>query len=337
MNIASTPPQAIMPPKPSPDTPQSPEAVGQSFPDLLATYKKPADTNDTEGAAEPDKSKQIPNRDQEIDENILVFISIASGVVDSRNFKNSDPVDFDVSLNTERFPRPANAIVQSMQKPNDAGSPVLALQEASHEITENISASEVKKVLNVAASDTMLEADFDNDALASFSQIVGGKNTAEFSPLSPPATYMRGVINLDDPATWAKNLGAEIVALKPDQGALHLRINPRHLGGLSVAILSTETGDLLMIRADTAAAQGLIQSAQGQLEMELRMSGNRFARIEITTQEATDFSAADYAAGDGSNPHARSPASQQNLGSREDTVTEPKIEQSSKSKSGLFA
>ena len=333
MNIVTVPVQTIAKSKSLPVTLKSEEAGSQSFPYVMTEYQKSAETEFTKKTPEIAEAVQVRAEEDDTKEDVVAFLSFVPGMIEIEKGKNNRPSNLPITRHSTGFPLPANTLPQSLQQSGHIGTIKTTQLENAAAVTENIGPSEIKSIMDTVVSEALLGSDTATD----FLQFGVVKSLGEFNSTTFQPMNSRGIINLSDTANWAKNLSAEILALKSEQGDLQLRINPRHLGGLSISILAGETGDLLMIRADTIAAHNFIQSAQAQLEMELRMSGNRFARIDITAQEAGDFSAADYPASDGGKPHSQPPDSKHGVNHTSDLIGESKIEQSPKPKKGLFA
>ncbi len=98
---------------------------------------------------------------------------------------------------------------------------------------------------------------------------------------APPLPTLDTVI--DD--QWVARLSQEIGKLTGEKTRLSFQLKPQNLGKLHVEIMSDAAGNVVRVDTDSEIAKQLILGAQGRLEQDIRLTGSKLVRVDVTHQE----------------------------------------------------
>lgn len=104
-------------------------------------------------------------------------------------------------------------------------------------------------------------------------------------PIAPTAAPSILTLNTEMDDQWVAKLSQDIGTLSADKSALSFQLKPNHLGKLHVEITTDITGDVVRLETDNENAKALILGSQGRLEQDIRLSGIKLARVDVTLQE----------------------------------------------------
>lgn len=92
-------------------------------------------------------------------------------------------------------------------------------------------------------------------------------------------------LNMDADGKWVTELSRDIGQLSGSKSSLSFQLKPQHLGQLRVEILANSSGDIVRLETDNENAKALIIGSQGRLEQDIRLSGIKLARVDVTVQD----------------------------------------------------
>ncbi len=92
-------------------------------------------------------------------------------------------------------------------------------------------------------------------------------------------------LNMDVDGKWMTELSRDIGQLSGSKSSLSFQLKPQHLGQLRVEILANSSGDVVRLETDNENAKALIIGSQGRLEQDIRLSGIKLARVDVTVQD----------------------------------------------------
>ncbi len=92
-------------------------------------------------------------------------------------------------------------------------------------------------------------------------------------------------LNMDIDGKWMTELSRDIGQLSGSKSSLSFQLKPQHLGQLRVEILANSSGDIVRLETDNENAKALIIGSQGRLEQDIRLSGIKLARVDVTVQD----------------------------------------------------
>lgn len=104
-------------------------------------------------------------------------------------------------------------------------------------------------------------------------------------PIAPTVAPSISALNTEMDDQWVAKLSQDIGTLSADKSALSFQLKPNHLGKLHVEITTDITGDVVRLETDNENAKTLILGSQGRLEQDIRLSGIKLARVDVTLQE----------------------------------------------------
>ncbi len=93
------------------------------------------------------------------------------------------------------------------------------------------------------------------------------------------------VLNVDIVDQWVAKLSQDIKGLSTEKSTLSFQLKPNHLGKLHVAIATDVVGEIVRLETDNENAKALILASQGRLEQDIRLSGMKLARVDVTMQD----------------------------------------------------
>ena len=92
-------------------------------------------------------------------------------------------------------------------------------------------------------------------------------------------------LNMDVDGKWVTELSRDIGQLSGSKSSLSFQLKPQHLGQLRVEIVSDSSGNIVRMETDNENAKALIIGSQGRLEQDIRLSGIKLARVDVTVQD----------------------------------------------------
>lgn len=98
-------------------------------------------------------------------------------------------------------------------------------------------------------------------------------------------THSIPVLNVEIADQWIEKLSHDIRALSTDKSTLSFQLKPHHLGKLHVAIATDVTGEIVRLETDNENAKALILASQGRLEQDIRLTGMKLARLDVSMQD----------------------------------------------------
>jgi len=113
------------------------------------------------------------------------------------------------------------------------------------------------------------------------------------SPIPVPSITSSGkahatsilVLNVETADQWVAKLSQDIRGLSTEKSTLSFQLKPNHLGKLRVAIATDVAGEIVRLETDNENAKALILASQGRLEQDIRLSGMKLARVDVTMQD----------------------------------------------------
>lgn len=93
------------------------------------------------------------------------------------------------------------------------------------------------------------------------------------------------VLNVESNDQWISGLSRDIGQLSADKSSLNFQLKPHHLGKLYVEITTDVAGDMILLETENEHARSLIMGSQGRLEQDIRLSGIKLARLDVTAQD----------------------------------------------------
>lgn len=109
--------------------------------------------------------------------------------------------------------------------------------------------------------------------------------TPNIAPVIPTAAPSTPILNIEMDDQWVAKLSQDIGQLTADKSALSFQLKPHHLGKMHVEITTDSAGDVVRLETDNENAKALIIGSQGRLEQDIRLSGIKLARVDVTLQE----------------------------------------------------
>lgn len=104
-------------------------------------------------------------------------------------------------------------------------------------------------------------------------------------PIASTAAPSIPALNIEMDDQWVAKLSQDIGTLSADKSALSFQLKPNHLGKLHVEITTDIAGDVVRLETDNENAKALILGSQGRLEQDIRLSGIKLARVDVTLHE----------------------------------------------------
>lgn len=104
-------------------------------------------------------------------------------------------------------------------------------------------------------------------------------------PITPTTNPAVPTLNIEMDDQWVAKLSQDIGRLSSDKSALNFQLKPHNLGRLHVEIKTHPAGDVILLETENENAKALIIGSQSRLEQDIRLSGIRLARVDVTVQE----------------------------------------------------
>lgn len=101
------------------------------------------------------------------------------------------------------------------------------------------------------------------------------------APVLPPLDMQAG-------HQWIARLSHDIEQLSNENSVkpeLNFQLKPEHLGKLSVRITEGAAGDVVRLETENENVKALLLGSQGRLEQDIRLSGLKLARVDVTVQD----------------------------------------------------
>lgn len=96
------------------------------------------------------------------------------------------------------------------------------------------------------------------------------------------------VLTIGRDNAWLDSLARDIAKTAGTGNDLHFRLNPQHLGALSVAIAQSDDGASIRLTADTETTRTLLQDAQPKLIAEARAQGLKVSETQVDLKDHRD-------------------------------------------------
>lgn len=93
------------------------------------------------------------------------------------------------------------------------------------------------------------------------------------------------VVDIEAGDQWIVRLSQDIGRLSAEKSTLNFQLKPNHLGKLHVEITTGAAGDIIRLETESENAKALILGSQGRLEQDIRLSGLKLARVDVTVQD----------------------------------------------------
>lgn len=105
------------------------------------------------------------------------------------------------------------------------------------------------------------------------------------APSGKTQTMPMPVLSVEIADQWVTKLGQDISSLSNAKSTLSFQLIPNHLGKLHVAIATDAAGEIVRVETDNESTRALIMASQGRLEQDIRQSGMKLGRLEVTMQD----------------------------------------------------
>ena len=114
------------------------------------------------------------------------------------------------------------------------------------------------------------------------SSIVAAPPVAAPMPAPIPAFP---VLDIEAGNQWIARLSRDISQLSTEKPELNFQLKPENLGKLSVRITAGAAGDVVRLETESENVKALLIGSQGRLEQDIRLSGLKLARVDVTVQD----------------------------------------------------
>ncbi|HEY9090172.1 flagellar hook-length control protein FliK, partial [Parasphingorhabdus sp.] len=91
--------------------------------------------------------------------------------------------------------------------------------------------------------------------------------------------------DMEASSQWIAKLSQDIGNLSAEKPVLNFQLKPEHLGKLSVRITAGTAGDVVRLETENENVKALLIGAQGRLEQDIRLSGLKLSRVDVTVQD----------------------------------------------------
>lgn len=112
--------------------------------------------------------------------------------------------------------------------------------------------------------------------------------TPQISAGRPVPAPVLPVLDMQAGHQWIARLRHDIEQLSAENSVkpeLNFQLKPEHLGKLSVRITGGAAGDIIRLETENENVKALLVGSQGRLEQDIRLSGLKLARVDVTVQD----------------------------------------------------